>query len=38
MGLFSGIMGNAGAVNPDDLQKDFGKLLIEDDIDVKPDI
>ncbi|SFC53407.1 PH domain-containing protein [Flexibacter flexilis DSM 6793] len=31
MGLFSGIMGNAGAVNPDDLQKDFGKLLIEDE-------
>lgn len=31
MGLFSGIMGNAGAVNPDDLHKDFGKLLIEDE-------
>lgn len=29
MGLFSGIMGNAGAVSPDDLHKDFGKLLIE---------
>lgn len=32
MGLFSGIMGNAGAVSPDDLQKDFGKLLIEGEV------
>lgn len=29
MGLFSAILGNAGAVNQEDLKKDFGKLLTE---------
>ncbi len=29
MGLFSAILGNAGAVSPDQLQKDYGKLLTE---------
>jgi hypothetical protein len=29
MGLFSAILGNAGAVNQDVLKKDFGKLLTE---------
>jgi hypothetical protein len=28
MGIFSALLGNAGAVNQDDLKKDFGKLLI----------
>lgn len=29
MGLFSGLIGNAGEVKKEDLQKDYGKLLIE---------
>ena len=29
MGLFSAILGSAGAVSQEDLKKDFGKLLIE---------
>ncbi|MBC3542184.1 PH domain-containing protein [Rufibacter sediminis] len=29
MGLFSAIMGNAGAVNQETLRRDFGKLLAE---------
>lgn len=29
MGLFSAILGNAGAVGKEELTKDFGKLLIE---------
>lgn len=29
MGLFSGLIGNAGAVKKEDLQKDYSKLLIE---------
>ena len=29
MGLFSALLGNAGAVNQDELKKDYGKLLIE---------
>jgi len=28
MGLFSSLMGNAGAVNPEELKKNFGQLLI----------
>ena len=28
MGLFSALMGNAGAVDKDSLVKDYGKLLI----------
>lgn len=28
MGLFSALLGNAGAVNPDDLVKQYGALLI----------
>ena len=28
MGLFSGLIGNAGEVKKEDLQKDYGKLLI----------
>jgi len=29
MGLFSALLGNAGAVSHEDLKKDFGKLLTE---------
>jgi len=29
MGLFSALLGNAGAVNQNELKKDFGKLLID---------
>ena len=29
MGLFSGLIGNAGAVKKEDLQKDYSKLLID---------
>ncbi|MCW3466025.1 PH domain-containing protein [Chitinophaga nivalis] len=29
MGLFSGLMGNAGAVSQEQLNKDYGKLLID---------
>jgi hypothetical protein len=29
MGLFSRLIGNAGAVNPDDLYKKYGELLLE---------
>ncbi|RFS19963.1 PH domain-containing protein [Chitinophaga silvatica] len=29
MGLFSGLMGNAGSVSIEQLQKDYGKLLID---------
>lgn len=29
MGIFSAILGNAGTVSQEDLQKDYGKLLIE---------
>jgi hypothetical protein len=29
MGLFSAILGNAGTVSKEELEKDFGKLLIE---------
>lgn len=29
MGLFSALMGNAGAVNQETLLKDYGKLLVE---------
>ena len=29
MGLFSALLGNAGAVNQEELKKDYGKLLIE---------
>ncbi|WP_316768857.1 PH domain-containing protein [Pedobacter frigiditerrae] len=28
MGLFSSLMGNAGAVSPEELQKNYGQLLI----------
>lgn len=28
MGIFSALLGNAGAVSPEQLNKDFGKLLI----------
>jgi hypothetical protein len=31
MGLFSGLLGNAGAVTREDLQKHYGKLLIPDE-------
>ncbi|CAM4126713.1 PH domain-containing protein [Cytophagaceae bacterium 50C-KIRBA] len=29
MGLFSAILGNAGTVSPDQLQKDYAKILID---------
>lgn len=29
MGLFSGLIGNAGEVKKEDLQNDYGKLLID---------
>jgi hypothetical protein len=29
MGIFSALLGNAGAVNQETLIKDYGKLLIE---------
>lgn len=29
MGLFSGLISNAGEVKKEDLQKDYGKLLID---------
>ncbi|WP_298393073.1 PH domain-containing protein [Flavobacterium sp.] len=32
MGLFSALLGNAGAVNQETLQNDYGKLLIEGEI------
>ena len=32
MGIFSALLGNAGTVNPDNLRKDFGKLLIEGEV------
>lgn len=28
MGLFSSLMGNAGAVNPEELKKNYGQLLV----------
>ena len=28
MGLFSSLMGNAGAVSPEELKKNYGQLLI----------
>ncbi len=31
MGLFSALLGNAGAVDQEDLVKEYGKLLIEDE-------
>lgn len=31
MGLFSALLGNAGTVSQEDLQKDYGKLLISDE-------
>jgi hypothetical protein len=31
MGLFSALMGNAGAVSTDDLKKNFGTLLIDNE-------
>lgn len=31
MGLFSALMGNAGAVNQDDLRKNYGTLLIDNE-------
>jgi hypothetical protein len=31
MGLFSALMGNAGAVSTDDLKKSFGTLLIDNE-------
>lgn len=31
MGIFSALMGNAGSVSNDDLQKQYGKLLIENE-------
>lgn len=31
MGIFSALLGNAGAVNQETLLKDYGKLLIEDE-------
>ena len=32
MGLFSSLLGNSGVANPDDLNKDYGKLLTEDEV------
>ena len=32
MGLFSALLGNAGAVNQETLVKDYGKLLITDEV------
>jgi len=32
MGLFSGLIGNAGQVKNEDLLKDYGKLLIEGEV------
>lgn len=32
MGLFSALLGNAGAVNQETLQNDYGKLLIEGEV------
>lgn len=32
MGLFSAILGNAGAVSPDQLQKDYAKILIDGEV------
>lgn len=32
MGIFSALLGNAGTVSPDNLKKDFGKLLIEGEV------
>lgn len=32
MGLFSAIMGNAGAVSPTELQSKYGQLLIESEV------
>ena len=29
MGLFSALLGNAGAANPEELKKEYGKLLID---------
>jgi hypothetical protein len=31
MGIFSAIIGNAGAVNPDELTKQYGRLLTENE-------
>jgi hypothetical protein len=31
MGLFSGLLGNAGAVSPDQLNRDYSKLLIDNE-------
>ncbi len=31
MGLFSALLGNAGSVTQEDLRKDYGKLLIENE-------
>ncbi|CAM3424213.1 PH domain-containing protein [Aquirufa ecclesiirivi] len=32
MGLFSAILGNAGAVSPDQLQKDYAKIMIDGEV------
>jgi Bacterial PH domain len=32
MGLFSSLLGNSGVAHPDDLNKDYGKLLTEDEV------
>jgi hypothetical protein len=32
MGLFSSLLGNSGVANPDDLNKEYGKLLTEDEV------
>ncbi|MFY9160787.1 PH domain-containing protein [Aquirufa ecclesiirivi] len=32
MGLFSAILGNAGAVSPDQLQKDYAKIMIDSEV------
>ena len=31
MGIFSALIGNAGAVNQEDLKKEYGKLLISEE-------
>jgi hypothetical protein len=31
MGLFSNLLGNAGVANPEELKKDFGNLLIDNE-------
>lgn len=32
MGLFSSLLGNSGVANPDDLNKEYGKLLTENEV------